>query len=257
MGSSSITLLMANYNNGPYLRTCFDSVLAQTSDRWQVLLIDDASTDNSQEIYEEYREQPNFTFRTNEENLGYIGTLKRLIKEAETDIVAIIDPDDALVETAVEQLMNTWDANPDSGFIYTNFWYCDAELNKERPGFCRAIPKGKSSLDKNCVSHIKSFRCSVYDQTAGYDESILYAEDKDLVLKMEEAGPMVFVDEPLYLYRVLPSSQSHGKRRAVGKKNYELARRRARARRIEKGIPMSPYQRCLAFIDRLKFRNES
>jgi glycosyltransferase involved in cell wall biosynthesis len=246
-----MTLLLANYNNGQYLSQCLDSVLAQTSSRWHCIVLDDASTDHSREIYAKYADEPRIRVEYNPKNLGLIGTLKRLISMAETDIVGILDPDDALVPEAVETILSAYELNPQAGFIYSNFWYCDADLKMLRPGFCRPIPSSKSSLDMDCVSHFKTFRKTVYDGTAGYDEAILYAEDKDLVLKMEEAAPIVHVEPLLYLYRLLPSSQSHGPKRKVGKRSYALARRRARQRRANQGYPMSPMQRLLRFLDGL------
>ena len=85
MSTESITLLLANYNNGQYLRACLDSVLAQTSDRWRCIVLDDASTDDSAEVYAEYEGEPRIRIEHNPENLGYIGTLQRLIAMAETD----------------------------------------------------------------------------------------------------------------------------------------------------------------------------
>lgn len=251
MSSESITLLLANYNNGQYLRACLDSVLAQTSSRWRCIVLDDESTDDSREVYAEYVDQPRIQVEYNPKNLGYIRTLQRLISMAETDVVGLLDPDDALVPEAVETILRAYDTNPRAGFVYSNFWYCDAELERLRPGFCRPIPPSKSSLDMDCVSHFKTFRKSVYETTAGYDEAILYAEDKDLVLKMEEAAPLLHVDPLLYLYRLLPSSQSHGAKRKVGKRSYAMARRQARQRRAKQGYPMSPKQRLLRSLDRL------
>ena len=107
----------------------------------------------------------------------------------------------------------------------------------------------------DCVSHFKTFRKTVYEETAGYDEAILYAEDKDLILKMEEAGPIVHVDSLLYLYRLLPTSQSHGAKRKVGKRSYALARRLARRRRADRQLPMSLKQKAMRLVDRLLHRS--
>jgi glycosyltransferase involved in cell wall biosynthesis len=249
MSTESITLLLANYNNGQYLRECLDSVLAQTSARWQCIVLDDASTDDSREVYAEYGDEPRIRIEHNPENLGYIGTLQRLIAKAETDIVGLLDPDDALSEEAVETILAAYEANPEAGFVYSNFWYCDAKLQPLRHGFCHPIPPSRSSLDMDCVSHFKTFRKRVYEETTGYDAAILYAEDKDLVLKMEEAAPLVHVEGLLYLYRLLPSSQSHGAKRKVGKRSYARARRLARRRRTERGLPMSLRQRVLGWLD--------
>lgn len=104
------------------------------------------------------------------------------------------------------------------------------------------------------VSHFKTFRKHIYKQTEGYDEAILYAEDKDLILKIEEAAPVYYVDTRLYLYRLLPSSHSYGPKRKIGKRNYALACRNARRRRTAVRISMSFKQRALYVLDRLFHR---
>lgn len=232
----SITLLMANYNNGQYLEQCLESILDQTSPWWKLIIADDQSTDNSEDIYQKYLHYPQIIILFNQQNLGYIKTLKKLIREADTDIVGIVDPDDKLEKNCVKKVLEYYHQIPDTGFLYTNFWYCDENLTVEKKGYCRAIPKDKTALQYDWVSHFKTFRKSVYEKTSGLDESIIYAEDKDLVLKMEEVTDLHFLDLELYYYRVKPDSQSHGKKRKISKRNYKKAKRRARFRRIKNKI---------------------
>jgi len=125
--------------------------------------------------------------------------------------------------------MNYYDKHPDIGFVYTNFWYCDENLKKHHLGYCQAIPTGKTNLEMNCVSHFKTFRKSIYYKTDGYNEKILYAGDKDIILKIEEITKLHFIDKPLYFYRVL--SQSHGEKRLISKKNFNIAKQESHNRR--------------------------
>ena len=230
-----ISILVANYNNGKYLRECIDSVINQTSNNWLLYIRDDASTDNSKKIYSEYENHPQIKILFNEKNLGYIKTLKELIEDAETDIVGILDADDKLDKTAVEKVLRKYRIHYFAGFVYTNFWYCDEKMNIKRPGFCKPLPKGYTNLETLSTSHFKTFRKSVYYKTEGYDEEILYAEDKDLVYKMEEVTRLHMVNEPLYYYRELEVSESHGgKKSKLSKKNFLLARKKAFKRR---GLP--------------------
>ncbi|WP_294297959.1 glycosyltransferase [uncultured Chryseobacterium sp.] len=47
---NKISLLVANYNNGRYFKDCYDSIVSQTYENWEVIIVDDASTDNSVDI---------------------------------------------------------------------------------------------------------------------------------------------------------------------------------------------------------------
>ncbi len=233
--NEKISILVANYNNGKYLEECIESVLSQTVDNWELYIVDDESRDNSKDVYNKYSDNKKIKIFYNKKNLGYTATLKKLIDLASTDIVGILDADDKLDSTAIEKVLNKYSKYYKAGFVYTNFWFCDKNMNIEKLGFCKPIPKGYSNLDSISSSHFKTFRKSIYEKTAGYDESILYAEDKDLVYKMEEVTRLHFVNEPLYYYRELDNSESHGdKKSKISYSNFQKAKQNAYKRR---GLP--------------------
>ena len=72
-----ITYLVANYNNGKYIKDCIDSLNVQTNPNWLCIIIDDKSTDNSLEIIPPLLNHQIALF-TNDHNLGYIGTLNKV-----------------------------------------------------------------------------------------------------------------------------------------------------------------------------------
>jgi len=232
-----LSVIMANYNNASYIEAAIDSVIQQSFQDWELLVLDDASTDNSSEKIHSFND-PRIRALKNEHNLGYIGSLKRLIKEANTDVICILDSDDVLVEHALGEMHKAYLENPDCGFIYSNFSICDQDLNVlYEHGKNRAIPAGESNLTCDCVSHFKTFRKSAYLQTKGYSEQILYAEDKDISYKLEEVTGLFFVDQVLYKYRVLPDSQSNDPVKAkIGEASFDLAKFYAYKRRKKSGF---------------------
>jgi len=236
MEKEYITILIANYNNGEYLEECVESLLSQTSDRWKAIIVDDKSSDNSFEIYKKYQNHEKIKIYYNQQNIGYIGTLKKLIELSESDIVGILDPDDKLDETCLEKTLNFYDSNPEAEFVYTNFWFCDINLKIKNKGYCKKIPEGKTNLECDCISHFKTFRKRAYYRTEGYDEKIKYAEDKDLTFKLEEVAKPYFIDECLYFYRVKKQSQSRGTNEQLSYKNFQLAKKLARKRRGQENL---------------------
>ncbi len=246
-----LTYLVANYNCQDYVKDCLESVAAQDSDGWLCIVADDASTDDSLEVIEPYLGQ-RFNLLKNPKNAGYIETLKRLIEAATTDIVAILDADDALSPGATRHILEAYAENPDAGLVYSRFQFCHEDLSPYKTSFLdksallqanRAVPPGRTSLESGYISHIKTFLRNSYYQTEGLDESLLYAEDRDLVYKLEEVTRPVLVDKVLYYYRSRPESQSGaGKKREIGAKNHVEARCRALDRRGITGYGRAAYR---------------
>jgi glycosyltransferase involved in cell wall biosynthesis len=232
------SVLMANYNNAKYIAEAIQSVLDQTFKNWELVLVDDCSTDNSTKAIEPYLKDKRIRLFKNKVNKGYIATLKKLIYESRAEIVGILDSDDAITEDAIEVMYNAYQKHPDCGFIYSQFVWCDDELNPKSKGFCAPISPDKKNLQCDCVSAFRTFRKKDYFKTEGLDEEILYAEDKDLIFKMEEVTNLLFVDKALYNYRILPQSQSNDLRKAhVGRISYFLAKYKAFKRRLNSDIP--------------------
>lgn len=232
------SVLMANYNNAKYIAEAIQSILEQTFKDWELVLVDDCSTDNSTEVIEPYLKDERIRLLRNKTNLGYIATLKRLIYEARAEILGILDSDDAITNDALEAIYNAYDKNPDCGFVYSQFVWCDSDLNPKSKGFCAPIQASKSNLHCDCVSAFRTFKKKDYFKTEGLDEGITYSEDKDLIFKMEEVTKMLFVDKAIYKYRTLPDSQSnHPQKMQCGQISSFLAKYKAYKRRLNTDVP--------------------
>lgn len=233
-----ITYLLANYNNGPYIQACIESLKAQTSQNWYCLIADDKSTDNSIEIIQSLLDDQ-IQLIENAKNIGKVGTLKRLIEHTTTDIIGILDPDDTLCPTATELVLNAYEKNPHTGFVYTNLTFYDEKLEKVlKSGRSTPVHVGRDTLiGGGFVDALRTFRISAYRKTDGYDDSIIYAEDRDLVYKMEEVTPFVFIDQPLYNYRQVPKSQTNEpEKKRIGIQTHRIAYKNALRRRNIRGF---------------------
>jgi glycosyltransferase involved in cell wall biosynthesis len=205
------SIVMANYNNSKYIGQAIKSVLGQTFNDWQLIIVDDCSTDNSVDIINSCLADSRIRLLRHAINMGYTAALKTAIAAVGSNFFAVLDSDDCLTAKAIETMYYHHVSSPDCGLIYSQFVYCDENLTPGRLGFCAHIPSGQTTLDLNAVSHFKTFKLSDYLKTSGYDENILYAEDVDIIYKMEEVAGLKFVDKCLYLYRELPDSICHSK----------------------------------------------
>ena len=233
-----ISVLTANYNNAKYIDLTIKSVQKQTFSNWELVIIDDCSTDNSEAVIKQFLQDERIKYLKNNRNIGYIKTLKKLIKEAVGDIVGILDSDDALAPTAIEEILSAYQKYSECSLIYTQCYYCDSDLRPVHTGFSALIPEGKTNLQVNAVNAMRTFKKSVYMKTAGYDARIPFAEDIDLTMKLEEVTSLHFIDKPLYYYRVLPKSQTHSfKNTQINRSSTALAKLHAYKRRLDTDIP--------------------
>ena len=108
------SVLIANYNNGCYLQEAIDSVLAQDYKNWEIVIVDDKSTDSSSEIYDRYKDDDRFHVYYNELNFGAGYTKHKCAEMAKGEICGFVDPDDKLaVSDALSTMVNTHLQNPD------------------------------------------------------------------------------------------------------------------------------------------------
>jgi len=230
-----LTYLIANYNQAAFLRDCLTSLLAQTEPQWLALVHDDASTDGSIDVIRTFAD-PRITVLESARTLGYIAALERMIAAASTDIVAILDADDALAPDATARLLSAYRADPHAEFVYSRFARYDITLSRCLAVHGSPVPPGGAALCKGVVGAIRSFRVGAYRRTAGLDPTMLYAEDRDLVYKLEEVTRPIFLDAVLYRHRDVPDSQSRAPdKREIGRRNTLRARRAALRRRRLRG----------------------
>lgn len=234
----SISILMANYNKGAYIEDAIQSVLNQDFDNWELIIFDDASTDDSLIKIKKFADERIKLISNRDNNKGYIGALKEMISEANGEIVIILDSDDALAPNALSEIAKIYQNHPEYDFVYTQCYYCDERLKPIHLGYSARIPEGNTNLHNNSVVAMRTFRKTAYLKTTGYCEQMLYAEDVDLTFKIEEIGKLYFLDKPLYYYRILKGSQTHSFcNELINRSSTSLARLNAYKRRIGTNIP--------------------
>lgn len=209
------SLLMANYNSAKYIDQAIQSVLEQSCPDWELIIVDDASTDDSIQKLTRYKTHPQIHLHRRETNGGYGLALRDTARNANGDIYGIIDSDDTLHKDALKIMHQAHQDNPDRGLIYSQFMLCDKDLKPLQKGDCGPIPDDTSWLDiilnqpkpRPRISHFKTFKRTAYEQTEGF-HALRRTVDKDIVLKLEEITKTLFIDKVLYYYRTHPAGIS-------------------------------------------------
>lgn len=204
MNSSSLfSVLIANYNNGRYLEDAINSVLRQTYQNWEIIIVDDGSTDNSSELYKKYESDPRVHIYFNETNHGCGFTKRRCAELAHGEICGFVDPDDTLEPDALETMIKAHAEDDSLSMVYSRYNEVDENLQYIRVSKQqRPIPEGSSFLEGDGgISHFVTFKTSAYRKTPGIDANFLRAVDHDMYFMLEEVGNVKFIDKVLYNYR--------------------------------------------------------
>ncbi len=199
------SILVASYNNGRFFKDCFESILAQTYQEWEVIIVDDCSTDNSIEIIQALtKDDARFKVFVNEENKGCGFTKRRCAELAGGFICGFLDPDDAILPDALQLMITAHKEHPQVSLVHATFYYCDEQLNIRD---VYSVPK-QVEVDERFtnlearVNHFSTFKRDRYTNTDGIASNLLRAVDQDLYLKLSEQGPFFYLDKPLYKYRI-------------------------------------------------------
>jgi glycosyltransferase involved in cell wall biosynthesis len=219
------SVIVANYNNGSVITQALQSVELQTYTNWEVVIVDDGSTDNSLLEIDAYMasvpDRGKYKVIALGENRGQAIAKHVAVTNTTGQIVAICDPDDALHPEAIQKVMLLHLSNPNASIVFTNLYRCDQHLQNCEPGN-EAGPIINSNLLEDKVSAFISFKRAAYNLTTGFNQSFVLASDQDLYFKLEEVGDIIYLDEPLYYYRIWPKGVSQGFDNYVRSRDYRL-----------------------------------
>lgn len=202
--SPLFSIMIANHNDGKYLREALASVEKQTYKNFEVVIVDDGSDDDSIDVLKELESKTNYRIFFNDKNHGCGYTKRKCVELSRGEICGFLDADDALTEDALEVMVEKHLQQPDVSIAYSKYYACDKELKTLYISTHQCnIPEGNTFLNykRGAISQFATFKKNLYENTLGINAEYRIAEDLDLYFKLEEVGKTLFIDKPLYYYR--------------------------------------------------------
>ena len=243
------SVLMSNYNKEEYIGEAIRSIINQTFIDWELLIVDDASTDKSLVVIEEFLTDYRIRLIKHGHRLGAIKVYNKLFLSAGCEIVGIVDSDDTITPDAIEHMYNAHILNTEAGYIDSRLCYCDQYLKPISESMTSPTHLKEPILFRRGYSHFNTFKLSAYFKTTGFDDRLYVAEDDDIVYKMEEVAPIGRVDKPLYNFRLLSDSLSNVPRRyTIRQRNLIFAKYLAYNRRKGTDITNLPAHHMLLLL---------
>lgn len=206
-----ITVLLPVYNAAEFLRPCIDSILAQTFNDFELLIIDDGSKDDSFEIISSYSDKRIRLLR-NSVNSGLIFTLNRGIKEARGSYIARMDADDVALPLRFEKQVMLLDSDESVAVVasYVEFINADGDVTGTWSSDRDAATEDhiRSMMMKtNCIAHPSVMMRTHLAGKYLYNPVQSGAEDWDLWMRLLADGKrIVKLPEVLLQYRLHPAS---------------------------------------------------
>lgn len=202
---NKVSILIANYNNGKYFKDCYESIISQTYVNWEVIIVDDCSTDDSVDTIKELiKDDERFKLFENEINRGCGFTKRKCVELASGDLCGFLDPDDALVPSSLESSIGEFEKNTKIIATYSQLVFCDEKLNpKDIFSKIKQVYNHKYFFNTPIqISALFIFKREAYLKTSGINPNLKNAVDQDLYLKLLEIGDAKFIEEVLYKYRL-------------------------------------------------------
>ncbi|MBS3026840.1 MAG: glycosyltransferase [Dolichospermum sp. DET50] len=206
-----VTVLMAVYNGESYLRETIDSILTQSFQYFEFLIINDGSTDRTQEIILSY-DDPRICLVNNDHNIGLTKSLNKGLKLAQGQFVARQDADDISAPERLAKQVNFLESNPDVALVGTWYKEIDAQGNlickSQLPGDCIQIRWDILFYCPFVHSAVMFRKYTIAEQIGFYDEAYLYAQDYDLWWRISCRLQVANLNEYLMRLRINPSSMT-------------------------------------------------
>lgn len=210
-----ISILLPTFNTPEvWLRRCLDSVLAQSSDEWELCIADDASDQPQvRMVLEEYaRREPRIRICWRERNGHISAASNSALALARGEYVALLDHDDELHPHAIAIIIDALQQHPQWQMVYTDEDKIDADGQRYDPYF---KPEWNPDLlcGQNCVSHLGIYSRALLNELGGFREGLEGSQDWDLALRSSERlrpDQIGHVPVVLYHWRAIAGSTAQG-----------------------------------------------
>lgn len=205
---TKISVVVPTFNRAHLLDDCLSSIVSQAYDDFEVVLIDDGSTDDTADVVSRYGNRVRYVYQ---ENRGIPGALNRGIEESRGELIRFLASDDRLVPDALATEAELMDAHPEVGLMYSQAWQIDetgtvTDLRKPEFANDSYIRSGLDEIrDLLFWDHITCstvlVRKACFDDVGLFNDDLRPAgEDWDMWIRVAKKYDVAYLARPLATY---------------------------------------------------------
>lgn len=212
-----VSFVVTCHNYGRFLDQALESLLGQSLRSWEAVVIDDASTDHTQEVLTQYLADPRLRAVQHPHNLGNIRSYNEGLEMLSGEFVGILSADDYLLSSrALERQVAVFDADPEVGLVYSAHTVVQdgSAVRQVVPWPADGVHRNWKEFRKlmwgNYVLHSGALlRREVERKLGPYEAALTHTGDWDMWLRAAARHPVGYLAAPLYAYRIHGSNMFH------------------------------------------------
>ena len=223
MEEKKISIVLPVYNGAMYLAESIESVIAQTYANWELIIVDDCSSDNTLDIAMDYASKDaRIKVLTNPLNLKLPSSLNVGFEHASGVYYTWTSDDNKYKPNALRVMAKCLESNPSAAMVYANYTRIDANGTEIEPIKSLDV---KHIFTGNVIGACFLYTADVAKKIGNYDADMFLAEDYDYWIRLYELGKVSHIEEDLYYYRIHGKSLSETKKKMVAEQTYKVIKK--------------------------------
>ena len=202
-----VSAIILTYNRAHMVTEAIDSVLKQSFKDFELIVVDNYSSDNTESVVKSYNDKRIRYFK--HQNNGFIGVNRNYgIKKSRGEYIAFLDDDDLWLPKKLEKQVELLDSNKELGLVYSDTYIMDSNGNLRENTYFRRIKPARGNafnelLQDNFIPMLTVvIRREMLSKVGIFNPRYKIALDYDLWLRIAEHYPIDFIEQPLAKYRV-------------------------------------------------------
>ena len=218
MDDKKVSIVLPVYNGADHISNSIESIIAQIYQNWELIIVNDCSTDNTLDICNKFARKDNrIKIISNTVNLKLPNTLNVGFDSATGDYYTWTSDDNMYRPNAIEVLVNTLNYS-DAVMVYSDYTNIDGEGNVLSEG---KLQDPQFIVTGNVCGACFLYTAEVAKKVGRYDANLFLAEDYDYWMRIYRCGKVMHLKDDLYLYRRHAGSLTETKKASIQEQTYK------------------------------------